>query len=197
MRKHPLLHSGKNPRDFPLDTPSGKIEIFSQTIADFGYHDCPGHPVWHPPEEWLGAALSAQFPLHLVSPQPGDKLHSQMECALADIPGERPMPVTMNPADAAQRGVNHGDLVLVFNQRGKCRARAQVTDDIRQGVVSLSTGAWYNPDEKGQDVQGNPNVLTRDLGTSRIGQGSSAHTTLVEIRRWETSRQSPAQPTGR
>ncbi len=192
----PFAAFRENPRDFPLDTPSGKIEIFSQTIADFGYHDCPGHPVWHPPEEWLGAALSAQFPLHLVSPQPGDKLHSQMECALADIPGERPMPVVINPADAAQRGVNHGDLVLVFNQRGKCRARAQVTDDIRQGVISLSTGAWYNPDEKGQDVQGNPNVLTRDLGTSRIGQGSSAHTTLVEIRRWETSRQSPARPTG-
>ena len=46
-------------------------------------------------------------------------------------------------------------------------------------VVSLPTGAWFDPDD-GTDAQGNPNILTRDLGTSRIGQGSSAHTTLVE-----------------
>ena len=33
----------------PLNTKSGKIEIFSQTVSDFGYDDCPGHPVWIEP----------------------------------------------------------------------------------------------------------------------------------------------------
>jgi biotin/methionine sulfoxide reductase len=50
-------------------------------------------------------------------------------------------------------------------------------------VVSLPTGAWLTPDEDGTDSQGNPNILTRDLGTSRIGQGSSAHTALVQVER--------------
>ena len=59
----------ENPEHSPLPTPSGKIEIFSETIDGFGYDDCPGHPVWIPPTEWLGAA-TREAPLHLVSPQP-------------------------------------------------------------------------------------------------------------------------------
>ncbi|MEL6207459.1 MAG: molybdopterin-dependent oxidoreductase, partial [Pseudomonadota bacterium] len=78
----------EDPAEAPLSTPSGRIEIFSETIDGYGYDDCPGHPVWLPPLEWLGAA-DPSAPLHLVSPQPGDKLHSQLESALADRPGAR------------------------------------------------------------------------------------------------------------
>ncbi|MGR3320761.1 MAG: molybdopterin-dependent oxidoreductase [Pseudooceanicola sp.] len=170
----------EDPEANPLGTPSGRIEIFSETIDGFGYDDCPGHPVWLPPTEWLGTA-GAECPLHLVSPQPGDKLHSQLECALADLPGARPVAIAVNPADAASRGIETGDLVRVYNARGACRARASVTDDIRPGVVALPTGAWYGDPGTNIDPDGNPNVLTRDLGTSRLGQGCSAHTTLVEI----------------
>ena len=46
---------------------------------------------------------------------------------------------------------------------------------------AVPTGAWYDPDDHGDDQHVNPNVLTRDVGTSLIGQGSSAHTTLVEV----------------
>ncbi|MCP4332639.1 MAG: molybdopterin-dependent oxidoreductase [Gammaproteobacteria bacterium] len=177
----PFAEFRRDPEASPLGTPSGRIEIFSQTIAQFGYDECPGHPCWHAPDEWLGADLAREFPLHLVSPQPGDKLHSQMECALADIPGARPSAIEINPADAHERRLNDGDLVKVFNARGACRARAHVSNDIRRGVVALPTGAWLDTCDDGTDTQGNPNILTRDLGTSRIGQGSSAHTTLVEI----------------
>ena len=90
----------KDPEGAGLKTPSGKIEIFSETIDSFGYDDCLGHPSWLAPDEWLGAAPN-RYPLHLVSPQPGDKLHSQMESTLADAPGARPMPVTMNPRSRA------------------------------------------------------------------------------------------------
>lgn len=166
----------------PLKTPSGRIEIFSETIDGFGYADCPGHPVWLPPAEWLGAATPAK-PLHLVSPQPGDKLHSQLECALADVPGARPETLTLHPADAADRGIASGDLVRVHNARGACRARARVSADILQGVVALPTGAWYGGSGGNIDPDGNPNVLTRDIGTSRLGQGCSAHTALVEVAR--------------
>ena len=174
FREDPVAH--------PLGTPSGRIEIFSDTIAGFGYDDCPGHPVWMPPAEWLGAATAAA-PLHLVSPQPGDKLHSQLESALADREGARPETLVMHPDDAAARGIATGDLVRVFNTRGAAQARARVSDEIRAGVVALPTGAWYGDPGNGIDPHGNPNVLTRDVGTSRLGQGCSAQSALVDVAR--------------
>ncbi len=137
-----------------------------------------------PPTEWLGAATPA-YPLHLVSPQPGDKLHSQLESALADVEGARPETLILHPQDAAARGIAAGDLIRVFNARGACRARARVSQDIRQGVVALPTGAWYGDPGGNIDPHGNPNVLTKDVGTSRLGQGSSAHTALVNVARLE------------
>ena len=104
-----------------------------------------------------------------------------MECAIADIAGARPASVEINSEDASDRKIKDGDLVRVFNTRGACRARAHLSTDIRPGVVALPTGAWYDPASDGTDTQGNPNLLTRDKGTSRLGQGSSAHTTLVDI----------------
>lgn len=177
----PFAAFRENPDAAPLGTPSGRIEIFSETIDGFAYDDCPGHPSWLPPEAWHGSGVIEQFPLHLVSPQPGDKLHSQMECAIADIPGARPTAIEINIKDASHRGIKDGDLVRVFNARGACQARAHLSADVRPGVVALPTGAWYDPAMDGTDTQGNPNLLTRDKGTSRLGQGCSAHTTRVEI----------------
>lgn len=171
-----------DPEGAPLKTPSGRIEIFSKTIDSFGYDDCPGHPVWLPPVEWQGAATAAA-PLHLVSPQPGDKLHSQLEAALADLEGTRPETILIHETDAAARGIATGDLVRVFNARGAVQARARVSDDIVHGVVALPTGAWLSAPGGNMDTNGNPNVLTRDVGTSRLGQGTSAHSALVEIER--------------
>jgi biotin/methionine sulfoxide reductase len=89
----------------------------------------------------------------------------------------------IHPDDAAARGIRSGDLVRVFNDRGACRARASVSANIRQGVVALPTGAWYGDPSDNIDPNGNPNVLTRDVGTSRLGQGCSAHTALVDVAR--------------
>ena len=120
-------------------------------------------------------------PLHLVSPQPGDKLHSQLEGALADVEGARPVALVIHPDDASERGIRSGDLVRVFNARGACKACASVSSDIRPGVVALPTGAWFGDPGDNIDPHGNPNVLTRDAGTSRLGQGCSAHSALVEV----------------
>jgi biotin/methionine sulfoxide reductase len=169
-----------DPDEAPLDTPSGRIGIFSERIEGFGYDDCPGHPVWLPPAEWPGAATDVT-PLHLVSPQPGDKLHSQLEAALADRPGARPETILIHESDAADRGIAGGEIVRVFNARGAVRARARPTRDILRGVVALPTGAWAGPPGSNIDPDGNPNLLTRDVGTSRLAQGTSAHSTLVEV----------------
>ena len=113
-----------DPAAHPLKTPSGKIEIFSEKIASFGYDDCPGHAVWLEPIEWLGSKTAERYPLHMLSDQPTDKLHSQLDhsphARATKIKGRQP--VTLHPDDAAARGIADGDLVRVFNDRGACLA---------------------------------------------------------------------------
>ncbi len=169
-----------DPEANPLDTPSGKIEIFSDTVASFGYEDCPGHPAWMEPAEWLGRADPDA--LHLISNQPKNKLHSQLDhgsVARVDRPhGHEPL--LMHPEDAKSRGLREGQIVQVRNQRGTCLADLRLSDIIRRGVVQLATGAWYSP-RGSQCTLGNPNVLTLDKGTSRLAQGPIAHSCLVTI----------------
>jgi len=179
-----------DPSAHPLATPSGRIEIFSETVAGFGYDDCLGHPAWMPPFEWLGKA-DRRFPLHLISNQPETKLHSQLDhgshSRAAKIEGREP--VRIHPRDAAARGLANGEIVRIWNDRGSCLGGIRVDEGIRPGVVQMSTGAWYDPTEPGTPgslcKQGNPNVLTRDKGTSRLGQGPTAHSCLVQIERLE------------
>ena len=179
-----------DPERTPLGTPSGRIEIFSETIAGFGYDDCPGHPTWLPPTEWLGAPLAGRVSLHLVANNPTTRLHSQLDVGAfsqsSKIRGREP--IRIHPEDAAARGIASGDVVRVFNDRGSCLAGAVVTDAVRPRVVQLSTGAWYDPldpaDPDAMCVHGNPNVLTFDRGTSKLAQGCSGQHALVEIERW-------------
>ncbi|HEX7307175.1 molybdopterin-dependent oxidoreductase, partial [Lentzea sp.] len=180
-----------DPVNFPLATPSGRIEIFSEEIDSFGYDDCAGHPKWFEPVEWLGAELAERFPLHLVSNQPASRLHSQYDngghSLGSKIRGREP--VTINPSDAAARGIENGMIVRVHNDRGSCLAGAILSDDVMPGVVQLSTGAWWDPVEPGRsgtlDRHGNPNSLTGDRPCSRLSQGPSAHSVLVEVERYD------------
>ena len=177
----------RDPEAHRLSTPSGRIEIYSDAIDGFGYDDCPGHATWMEPAEWLGAARAGDYPLHLVSNQPASRLHSQLDCgatSTADKVAGREA-VMIHPDDAGPRGIGDGDVVRLFNDRGACLAGARVTPDVMAGAVVLPTGAWYDPASPGGlDRHGNPNVLTLDKGTSRLAQGSSAHSTLVEIEKF-------------
>ncbi len=164
-----------------LATPSGKIEIYSTTVAGFGYPDCPGHPVWLEPHEWLGNATTDE--LHLLSNQPSKKLHSQLDqgAVSRDSKLNGREPVLINPDDAETRGIKDGDFIRLHNERGACLGVAVLSQEIRPGVVQMSTGAWWDPDETGLCRHGNPNALTKDKGTSSLGQGPTAHTCLVRI----------------
>ena len=170
----------------PLSTVSGKIEIYSSTVASFNYDDCPGHPTWMEPIEWLGGDIS-QYPLHLISNQPKTKLHSQLDhgshCRAAKI--KQREPIMLHPDDAKLRGLNNGDVVRVFNQRGACLGGVIIDDQVMQGVVQMSTGAWYDPLQPGVHgslcKHGNPNLLTPDIGTSQLAQGPISHTCMVQI----------------
>jgi len=180
----------KDPQNNPLATPSGKIEIFSDVIAGFGYDDCPGHPVWMEPFEWLGGKTVKKFPLHIISNQPSTRLHSQLDSGSiskgSKIKDREPM--TMNPVDAAGRGIKTGDVVRVFNERGSCLAGVNLSENVMPGVIQLATGAWFDPIVPGQIgalcKHGNPNVLTMDRGTSSLAQGPTAHSTLVQVEKF-------------
>lgn len=186
-----LLQAYRNdPEANSLKTPSGKIELYSEAIAGFGYDDCRPHPHWYEPAEWLGSKTSA-YPLHLISNQPTAKLHSQLDhgqvSRATKIKGREP--VMLHPRDAADRNIGDGDIVRVFNDRGACLCGAVVSDVVRPSVIQLSTGAWFDPatDKNGKPFckHGNPNVLTLDKGTSRLAQGPIAHSCLVDVELYE------------
>ena len=179
-----------NPAAHALGTASGRIEIFCEPIARMGYADCPGHPVWIEPAEWLGSAQAKQHPLHLVSPHPPHRLHSQLDNTWIrewyEV-AERE-PVFLHPEEAKSRGIRHGDVVRVFNDRGELLAGAVVTERIRPGVACIHEGAWYDPLEPGRlgtlCKHGLVNLLTLDKGASSLSQGGVANTALVQVERY-------------
>jgi biotin/methionine sulfoxide reductase len=170
-----------------LPTPSGRIEIFSRTVAGFGYADAPGHPAWFAPTE----APDERHPLWLVANQPATRLHSQLDfgahSAAAKVRGREVLRI--HPDDAAARGIADGDLVRLVNDRGSCLAAAAVAADVLRGVVQLPTGAWFDPLDPAAErpfcVHGNPNVLTRDVGTSALAQGCTGQHTTVQVERFD------------
>ncbi|MBR9837241.1 MAG: molybdopterin-dependent oxidoreductase [Rhodobacteraceae bacterium] len=183
----------RDPEAHPLETPSGKTEIFSDTIAAMGLPDCGGHPMWFAPREWLGAPEAQRWPLHMLSDQPKGKLHSQLDHGATSmatkLDGREPL--WMNPADAEARGLAEGDVVMVHNDRGRCLAAAMPDARIMAGTVRMATGSWYH-EVDGLEIAGNPNALTADRGASGLSQGAVAQSCLVEVARFEETAPMPA-----
>ena len=177
----PYVDFARDPTAHRLNTPTGRIELFSATIGGFGYDDCPGHPAWLPSTE----PPSERHPLTLIANQPATRLHSQLDFGSYSqsqkIDGREA--VRLNPADARWLGIATGDIVRLFNDRGACLAAAVLSDQVMEGVIHLPTGAWYDPEPgpNGQPLcmHGNPNVLTRDVGTSKLAQGCCGQVTVV------------------
>lgn len=180
FRKDPVLK--------PLGTPSGKIELYSKTVAEMNYSDCLGHAAWLPPVEYLGNAPE-EYPLHMVTPHSHYRLHSQLnqtrlreEYAIADRE-----PVWIHPDDATPRGIKTGDVVRIYNTRGQVLAGAVVNKRVRPGVIALHEGAWYDPADGSDNAlckNGCGNVLTVDRGTSALSQGNCGHTAVVNIEKY-------------
>ena len=181
-RKDPLLN--------PLGTPSGKIEIYSLNIERMHYDDCPPHPTWMEPLERMGGP-GAKFPLHIATSHPYSRLHSQL-CGTVlrnsyAVAGREPC--LINPQDAAARGIADGDVVRVFNDRGQILAGAKLSADIRPGVIRVNEGGWYDPAEPGVANTlcryGDVNVLTPDIGTSKLAQGNCGHTVIGDVEKYK------------
>jgi anaerobic dimethyl sulfoxide reductase subunit A len=152
----------------PFQTPSGKIEILSSELANisdwkktrYGYH-IPSIPKWIEPWESLNSPKTSKYPFHLISPHPRWRTHSIFNnCAWLRETYEQE--VTMNAADAKRLGIEMGDIVEVWNDRGKVVVPVYVTERCMPGVLVIHEGVWMDVDENGIDRAGNPDFLTLD-----------------------------------
>ncbi len=150
----------RDPRNHRFTTPSGKIEIYSMTLAEkpdpYGLGPISAVPTWTSP-----FAADTRYPLKLCTPKSRARTHSihgnQPKLALVDRDD-----VWIHPEDARVRGIANGERVRVFNGNGATILPARVTDRIARGVVSIKEGAWFAPDDRGSDTNGCANVLTSD-----------------------------------
>ncbi len=182
----------EDPEANPLGTPSGKIEIYSETLDGYGYEDCPPTPTYMPNDEYLGSPKAKKYPLHVMSPHVKHRLHSQFDNASfvrkwSKVNGKEPM--WINPVDAKKRGIEDGDVVRVFNDRGETLAGAFVTERIRPSVIALSYGSWWEQETPGKagslfSVNGNVNAITQDNHTSSLAQGTAAKTCLGDVEKY-------------
>lgn len=162
----------------PFPTPSGKIEIYSQRVADLNTPLCPPIPKYMSTPEDRNDPLFKKYPLQLITPHPKNRVHSELYLVpwLREVEPHR---AWINPVDAKPRGIGDGDEIYVFNDRGKVAITAWVTERIIPGVICIFEGAWYAPDENGIDRGACANTLTNDAYSG--GGASVMNTCLVQV----------------
>jgi anaerobic dimethyl sulfoxide reductase subunit A len=172
----------RDPDGDPFPTPSGKIEIYSQQLADLNQPDqIPPIPKYIEPWEGRRDSLTQEFPLQLLTPHPRQFVHS----SFTNVPWLQELETPhlwINPVDAEARGITQGAEVRTFNHRGALIVPALVTERIMPGVVSLDEGAWLNLDASGTDRGSSVNILTRDEDTP-LGEGATTHSCLVQVKK--------------
>ncbi len=169
------------------NTPSGKIEIFSTTLAQttdwtrtqYGYY-IPAIPKWIEPWESLNSAKTQKYPFHMITPHPRWRTHSIFH-NIGWLRETYEQEITINAGDAKRLGIQTGDTIEVWNDRGGIVLPAYVTERCMPGVVVVYEGAWMDLDEDGWDRAGNPDFLTLDE-PSPAG-GFAYNTILVNLRK--------------
>lgn len=192
----------KNPVGGKLGTYSGKIEFVSESLKKHLPDDQERPPLPHyiPSWEGLDSPLAEKYPLQLMAPHPRYSYHTHYDAHavwLADIPGHRRhkdgydwITIRINPQDAKPRGIQEGDIVEVYNDRGKVLGVANVTERVRPGVVHCyASSGKYDPVEPGcpysPDRGGCINMLTSPRMMSANAPGMAPNSCLVEVRKWE------------
>jgi len=168
----------EDPENNPFPTLSHKIEIYSEHLAEMNSPLFP--PVAKYISHWEGYddPLAEKYPLQLLTTHDKARTHSILH-NISWAEETEAHAVWINTADASARNIADGDLVDVYNGRGRIRLPARVTARIMPGVVDVSEGAWYNPDENGVDLGGCANVLTNDEQSP--GGAVPMNTALVQV----------------
>jgi molybdopterin-containing oxidoreductase family molybdopterin binding subunit len=140
--------------DIPLSTPSGKVELYSEGLREFGQ----ALPVYLEPLETPSDPSKRKYPLAFIQGHSRFRTHS-MFANVSSLRELNPEPVVeLNSDDAAERDISDNDLVTVYNDRGRATLRARVTEGVRPGVVNIAEGWWI-----GQFKEGSVNHLTHDV----------------------------------
>jgi molybdopterin guanine dinucleotide-containing S/N-oxide reductase-like protein len=188
----------EDPEKHPLSTPTGKLEFYATGLAEHFPDDPerPPVPKWIPEgeshQETIGTERSKKYPLLVMSNHPRWGVHSQHDdvtwfreidtCKVRGSDGYQYHPLWMNPKDAAARGIKHGDVVSIFNERGTVLAGAYVTERIMAGAVGIDHGAKYDPIVPGEiDRGGVINTIVPRNCTSKNTVGMAVSGFLVEV----------------
>ncbi|MCX6575677.1 MAG: molybdopterin-dependent oxidoreductase [Candidatus Aminicenantes bacterium] len=170
----------RDPEKNPLPTPSGKIEIFSKRLHDMNKPDViPAVPKYIREWESPFGPEAKKYPLQVIGHHYLATVHSTLD-NVDWLREAWPQRVFINPLDAEPRGINNGDEVKVFNDRGATLVRCRVTKRIMPGVIAIPQGAWWSPDEKGVDRRGSVNVLTSERWTP-LAFGNAQHTIMAQV----------------
>ena len=158
-----------NPKKYPLNTPSGKIEIELPQFPDIGGTAVP---------ESVRLDICSSYPLRLITPHDKFRIHSQND----NLPVFKKLidkRLWMNPFDAEERGITDGMVVSINSRQGKINNKVKVTDKITPGTVSLNQGSWITAVGKG-GMGGSINILTSTI-PAMPSRGSRTHSTAVEV----------------
>ncbi|MDR1978379.1 MAG: molybdopterin-dependent oxidoreductase [Synergistaceae bacterium] len=171
-----------DPENNPFPTPSGKIEIFSPRLLEKNNpQEIPAIPKYVPSFEGPEDPLFARYPFQLVGWHTKRRCHSVHDNN-PSMERLEPHKVWIHPADAEGKNIGEDDWVNVFNDRGRIRIRAHVTNRVVRGVLALSQGGWHQPDADGVDLRGCLNTLSIARPTP-LAKGNPQHSNLVNIER--------------
>lgn len=184
----------EDPEANPLPTESGKLETYSQRMVDIiksrGWTEVRPIPTYNPATEGYESTFAdwekkirGEYPLQLGTLHYFRRSHTVFN----NIPQLRrafPNEFFMNPVDAEERGIKHGDIVLIRSRHGKAIRPVAVTPRIMPGVVNLPHGAWVEMDEEtGVDKAGADNIIN---GCVPTGQGTSGWNSCnVQVEKYE------------
>jgi anaerobic selenocysteine-containing dehydrogenase len=163
-----------------VPTPSGKIEFYSEALAAHGLDPLPA---FVPPTESRWSKGAERFPLEFLS----RKADNYMNSTFANLDGHRKMEartsqrLEMHPVDAEARGIENGDAVRIFNDRGSLRLTALVNGSVPAGVVAGRMD-WAKMNSEGATV----NALTSERLTD-LGAAATFYSTLVEVEKTAAS----------
>jgi len=183
------------PEGAGMQTPSGKLELYSGAIAHFFGEDDPDIAPIPKDRPAPDLHFCEEYPLRAIHPHPTYRYHSMhgnvpwhREVSKVVVDGYEYEPIWINTKDAAARGIKQGDVVKVHNDVGAILCGAKVTERMVPGIVRVDYGEVWDPDDPRNpwlDRAGSANVLLSREPLSKYCYGHHFMHTMVQVEMWE------------